>query len=262
MNKNFNSFREMMNTNSSENGFRSFNAWAKSNIADSQNESQENTTDESVSNYEESKEPEVEEIVENNKSTGDVVSILLEKLSDFDWEDEIASKPNKIKEKKAVKERVVEEKVVPEKVEERIIEEKEVFPKREKIVEEPQYVQEQDDRYKIFKDRDENFECNLSVEGTTLADAKVRIVIESDSWNFVFYGDVLGNGKCIVPLKRGIPLNEGAIGKIRLEVIAEDQLFVGWEDEFRIAASKKIKVEVKESKSVKVSFNNSLNRTH
>jgi len=258
MNKNFNSFREMMNTASSENGFRSFNAWAKSNITTPQNESQENTTSTPVSNYKESKEPEVEEIVENNKSTGDVVSILLEKLSDFDWE-EITPKPNKIKEKK---ERVVEEKVTPERVVEEKIVEKEVFPKKEKIVEEPQYVQEQDDRYKIFKDRDENFECNLSVEGTTLADAKVRVVIESESWNFVFYGDVLGNGKCIVPLKRGIPLNEGAIGKIRLEVIAEDQLFVGWEDEFRIAASKKVKVEVKESKSVKVSFNNSLNRTH
>jgi hypothetical protein len=113
--------------------------------------------------------------------------------------------------------------------------------------------------YRVFRDIDETFECNLTVEGTSLANSKVRLVLESDAWNFVFYGKVYGDGKCVVPIKKGIPLVEGATGKIKLEVIAEEQLFIGWEDNFKIAASKKVKVDLKEQKAVKVSFNKPLN---
>lgn len=113
--------------------------------------------------------------------------------------------------------------------------------------------------YRVFRDRDESFECNLSVEGTSLADSKVRLVLESDAWNFIFYGKVYGDGRCVVPIKKGIPLVEGATGKIKLEIVAEDQLFIGWEDTFKIAASKKVKVDLKEQKSVTVSFNKPLN---
>jgi len=111
--------------------------------------------------------------------------------------------------------------------------------------------------YRIIRDRDESFECNLTVEGTSLTEAKVRLVLDSDAHNIVYYGTVNSSGKCVVPLRKGIPLNEGTQGKIRLEVIAEDQLFVGWEDLFKVETSKKLRVELKESKSVKVDFDNS-----
>lgn len=247
-------------------GYRSFEHWAKSTF-DSKPESQKESDpiQESAPIEEEPiQEPMVEEeIADETNQVGDVVSTLLEKLSDFEDWDEPKTSPKKTKEKVLPDLKKIEEKIdslVKEREHKKINEEKVIekpAPIKERVSEE--IVQEDTKRYKIFKDRDENFECQLSVEGASLTDAKVRIVLESESWNFVFYGKVYGDGKCVVPIKRGLPLMEGASGNIKLEVIADDQLFVGWEDSFKVATSKKVKVELKEQKSVKVSFNNSLN---
>lgn len=108
--------------------------------------------------------------------------------------------------------------------------------------------------YRVIRDRDENFECKISVEGTTLTEARARLVMDSEPWNLTFYGKIYPDGRCVVPIKKGFPLGEGTTGKIRLEVIAEDQLFVGWESEFLVEVSKKLSVQLKEQKKVKVSF--------
>ena len=133
--------------------------------------------------------------------------------------------------------------------------ESEVKKPREHVIEER--VDEESSVYRVIKDRTENFECSISVEGTTLSESKARIILESDAWNFTFYGTIGPDGKCEVPIRKGIPLPEGATGTIKLEVIADDQLFVGWENEFVVETSKKVKVALKESKSVKVSFGDS-----
>ena len=133
--------------------------------------------------------------------------------------------------------------------------ESEVKKPREHVIEER--VDEESSVYRVIKDRTENFECSISVEGTTLSESKARIILESDAWNFTFYGTIGPDGKCVVPIRKGIPLPEGATGTIKLEVIADDQLFVGWENEFVVETSKKVKVALKESKSVKVSFGDS-----
>jgi len=109
--------------------------------------------------------------------------------------------------------------------------------------------------YRILRDKDETFECKISVEGTTLNEAKARLVMDAEPWNLTFYGKIYPDGRCVIPLKKGIPLSEGSSGKIRLEVIAEDQLFVGWENDFIVEIAKKLNVEVKEQKKVSVSFN-------
>lgn len=144
------------------------------------------------------------------------------------------------------------------------VEEKiETLPKRQVEKEKPQesvseeVLHEESNAYRVLKDRTENFECTISVEGTTLSESKARIILESDAWNFTFYGTIGPDGKCVVPIKKGIPLPEGAKGTIKLEVIADDQLFVGWENDFVVETSKKVKVAIKESKSVKVSFGDS-----
>lgn len=108
--------------------------------------------------------------------------------------------------------------------------------------------------YRIARDKDEVFECKISVEGTTLNEARARLVLDSEPWNLTFYGKIYPDGRCFIPIKKGLPLGEGSTGKIRLEVIAEDQLFVGWENDFLVEVSKKLNVEVKEQKKVKVSF--------
>jgi hypothetical protein len=133
--------------------------------------------------------------------------------------------------------------------------ESEVKKPRERVIEER--VDDEASVYRVIKDRTENFECSISVEGTTLSESKARIILESDAWNFTFYGTIGPDGKCVVPIRKGIPLPEGATGTIKLEVIADDQLFVGWENEFVVETSKKVKVALKESKSVKVSFGDS-----
>jgi hypothetical protein len=108
--------------------------------------------------------------------------------------------------------------------------------------------------YRVFRDRDENFECKISIQGASLTAAQVRIIFDCDMWNVTFYGKLYKDGNCIVPIKRGIPLPEGTRGRARLEVIVDDQLFVPWEDDFVVEGSKKVKVELKGQKAVQVSF--------
>jgi hypothetical protein len=110
------------------------------------------------------------------------------------------------------------------------------------------------DAYQIFKDKDENFECNVSIEGANPDTAQIRLVLDSKVWNIVLYGELDKDGQCSVPIKKGIPLAEGTKGDIRLEIIVDDQLFVGWEDEFVITLSKKVNVKLGNQKGVKVSF--------
>ena len=108
--------------------------------------------------------------------------------------------------------------------------------------------------YRVFRDRDENFECKITIQGASLSAAQVRIILDCDLWNFTFYGKLRKDGSCMVPLKRGIPLPEGTRGRARLEVIVDDQVFVPWEDDFVVEGSKKVNVELKGQKAVQVSF--------
>jgi len=110
--------------------------------------------------------------------------------------------------------------------------------------------------YRIFRDRDENFECKISIQGAGLAAAQARIILDCGLWNFTFYGKLSKDGKCLIPIKKGIPLPEGTRGRARLEVIVDEQLFIPWEDDFVVEGSKKVKAEVKGQKSIKVSFDN------
>lgn len=108
--------------------------------------------------------------------------------------------------------------------------------------------------YEVFKDSDEVFECKISIEGASLSNSRARLVLTSDAWNFVFNGKLYGDGKCKIPIPKGIPLAEGTTGKIELEIIADDHLFIGWESDFVVRLSKKVKVEFKDKKAVKVRF--------
>jgi hypothetical protein len=99
--------------------------------------------------------------------------------------------------------------------------------------------------YKIYRDKEEVFECKISVEGTTLSNAQVRLFLESDSWNIFFNGKIYNDGRCVVPLKKMSLYSEGTVGKARLEVVVDDVVFVPWEETFKVEGAKKITVEVK-----------------
>tara|TARA_Y100001963_G_scaffold39499_1_gene55273 strand:+ start:323 stop:883 length:561 start_codon:yes stop_codon:yes gene_type:complete len=101
--------------------------------------------------------------------------------------------------------------------------------------------------YKLWTDKQEVFECSISLEGASLDDASSRIIVETENLNLMFEGTIDKNGNCRVPIRKlhGL-LKEEVSGNMKLEVIAEDTYFQPWESDFTVDASKKIKVEVKE----------------
>ena len=64
----------------------------------------------------------------------------------------------------------------------------------------------------------------------------------------MFEGDIDRNGKCTIPIKKLNILNEGTMGRIRLEVIADNTVFIPWEDDFKVKMSKRVTVQVNEGR--------------
>lgn len=116
------------------------------------------------------------------------------------------------------------------------------------IEDEIQVDEPTDNYYKLYSDKSEDFVCDISIEGANPKETEARIVIESEDWTLMFSGEIK-NGKCLVPIKKLNILKENQIGNIRLEVIAEGNLFVPWEDKFKVKLSKKVTVKVNEQKN-------------
>ena len=100
--------------------------------------------------------------------------------------------------------------------------------------------------YTFFTDKQEVFECKISLQGASYNNSKARLVLESDNMNFIFYGKINSEGKCTVPVnKLKNYLTESTKGTVKLEVIAEDTFFEPWSDKFEVQTAKKVTVEVK-----------------
>lgn len=112
-------------------------------------------------------------------------------------------------------------------------------------------VQEEvENYYPVYKDKMENFSCDVTVEGARLIDTQARLILESDDWTLMFEGEIDRSGKCNIPIKKLNIFDEGTVGRIRLEVIAENTVFTPWEDDFKVRMSKKVMVQIHESRSV------------
>ena len=109
---------------------------------------------------------------------------------------------------------------------------------------------ESEEYYKLFKDKAEDFVCDIAVEGVNQNDTEVRLIIESEDWTLMFVGEIK-KGKCIIPIKKLNIFNEGQTGNIKLEVNADGNLFTPWEDKFVVKVAKKVTVKLNESKSSK-----------
>jgi len=105
--------------------------------------------------------------------------------------------------------------------------------------------------YKLFKDKAEDFVCDIAVEGVNNNDTEVRLIVESEDWTLMFVGEIR-NGKCIIPIKKLNILNEGQTGNIKLEVNADGNLFTPWEDKFIVKMSKKVSVKLNENLNTSV----------
>lgn len=104
-----------------------------------------------------------------------------------------------------------------------------------------------EDFYRLYKDKAEEFVCDIAVEGVSQSDTEVRLIVESEDWTLMFTGEIK-KGKCIIPIKKLSLFNEGQTGNIRLEVNADGNLFTPWEDRFVVKMSKKVTVNMNESK--------------
>jgi hypothetical protein len=98
-----------------------------------------------------------------------------------------------------------------------------------------------DEYYNLYRDVNENFTCDIFIEGANVEKSSARLIIESQDWNLVFNGQII-DGKCIIPVKKLDILKENSIGSIKLEVIAENNVFIPWQNKFCVKSSKKISV--------------------
>jgi hypothetical protein len=100
--------------------------------------------------------------------------------------------------------------------------------------------------YTLYTDKQELFECSISLEGASVKNSQARLIVESDNLNLLFKGTIDSSGKCTVPIKKlKNLLEESTKGKIRLEVIADDTYFTPWESDFEVETAKKVTVEIK-----------------
>jgi hypothetical protein len=151
-------------------------------------------------------------------------------------------KPNNDLVKNAIEKALEEKKTEPILEETKTIEE--VPHKREELNEK---IDVQPEGYKIYRDKSENFICDMEISGANPSNSKARIIIESNDLTYMFEGTIDAQGKCKIPLKKMSFLNENETGIIKLEVIADDTVFTPWEDNFIAVNSKKVAVKVYES---------------
>lgn len=101
--------------------------------------------------------------------------------------------------------------------------------------------------YNLFTDKPNKFNCNIEIEGTSLAKSKVRLVIETDEMSYMFNGKIENTGICEVNIpKTKNFLSENTKGVMRLEVIADDVYFEPWSSDFNVKTTKKVNIVVAE----------------
>ena len=105
---------------------------------------------------------------------------------------------------------------------------------------------------KLYTDKSEIFECNVSLEGASIKNSKLRAILKFDDKNLMVEGKINSNGKgkIIFPKLKNVS-EEGEVGKMELEVIAEDAYFQPYKEVFKVETSKKATVEVLNKKSLK-----------
>ena len=105
---------------------------------------------------------------------------------------------------------------------------------------------------KLYTDKSEIFECNVSLEGASIKNSKLRAILKFDDKNLMVEGNINSNGKgkIVFPKLKNVS-EEGEVGKMELEVIAEDAYFQPYKEVFKVETSKKATVEVLNKKSLK-----------
>ena len=56
-------------------------------------------------------------------------------------------------------------------------------------------------QYKLYTDREENFNCEIALEGARLRDSFARIILETSNVSLAFNGTIYSQGRCDIPIK-------------------------------------------------------------
>ena len=105
---------------------------------------------------------------------------------------------------------------------------------------------------KLYTDKSDVFECNVSLQGASIKESKLRAILKFDDKNLMVEGKINSNGKgeILFPKLKNIS-EDGDVGTMELEVIAEDAYFQPYEETFSVVTSKKATVEVLSKKPSK-----------
>lgn len=103
--------------------------------------------------------------------------------------------------------------------------------------------------YKLYTDKNENLECEVSVKNASLKDSIARLMVESEDGLIIAFNGTIKDGKCNVPIRRlkGL-LPENSKGNMTLELIVEDTYFKPWKSEFTVEEHTSVKVKVNEQR--------------
>ena len=101
--------------------------------------------------------------------------------------------------------------------------------------------------YTLYTDREENFNCEIALEGARLRDSFARIILETSNVSLAFNGTIDSQGRCDIPIKPLRHLLEAKDrGIMKLEVVADDTYFKPWESDFVVDSYKKVEVKINE----------------
>lgn len=99
--------------------------------------------------------------------------------------------------------------------------------------------------FQLFTDKKTDFECRIELEGASVKDSNVRMVLENRGFNYLFEGSIDSKGRCKItfPKLKGLFESQDT-GAMKLEIIADDVYFQPWQSDFVIETAKKVRVEV------------------
>ena len=99
--------------------------------------------------------------------------------------------------------------------------------------------------YTIYLDKEETFECEVSIKNASIKDSSVRLIIESDDINLVFFGTI-SKDTISVPIRSLKKyFTESDKATIKLEVIVENNLVTPWQSELLFDSYNKVEIKEK-----------------
>lgn len=105
---------------------------------------------------------------------------------------------------------------------------------------------------KLYTDKSEVFECNVELTGVAMNQSSIRAILEFKDTKLLVDGTITSSGEASIQLPKLKNIaEEGQLGKMVLEVIADDAYFQPYSENFSVLTARKATVEVKKVVNVK-----------